>query len=338
MAKERAIVVGAGGISGAWFPPLIAEKVQVQAVVDLNLENARGKIAQYGLDAEASTDLRAMLAKYQPDFVVDLTIPESHCAVTCTALRAGAHVIGEKPMAASMAEARKMVQASEESGRMYMVSQSRRWDAKHDQVARVVRGGKLGELTTINCDFYLGAHFGGFRDEMDSPLILDMSIHHFDLARFMAGVDPVSVYCQEFNPKGSWYRGDVAASAIFEMSDGVIFTYRGSWCAEGCHTSWNGDWRFIGDRGTLLYDHDQPPHGQVVANDTGFHRKLKEVKVPAERVRFTAMHGGLREMLSFLRTGKLPQTECHDNIKSLAMVFAAMESSRKGKKVVVKTY
>jgi predicted dehydrogenase len=336
MAKERALVVGAGGISGAWFPPLLAEKVHVPAVVDLNLANAEAKIAQYGLDAEASSDLPGMLAKYQPDFVLDLTVPESHCAVTCTALRAGCHVIGEKPMAASLAEARKMVKASEQSGKLYMVSQSRRWDARHDQVARVVRGGKLGDLTLFNCDFYIGAHFGGFRDEMPSPLILDMSIHHFDLARFMTGADPVSVYCREFNPRGSWYKGDVAASAIFEMTDGVIFSYRGSWCAEGCPTSWNGDWRFTGVRGSLVYDHDQTPHGQVVASDTGFSRKLQDVKVPAERVKYTGMHGGLREMLTFLRTGKQPQTECHDNIKSLAMVFAAMESNKLGKKVEVK--
>ncbi len=335
MSQERAIVVGAGGISGAWFPPLLAERVEVQAVVDLNLESARSRIVQYDLGAEASTDLSAMLTKYQPDFVVDLTVPEAHCAVTCMALRAGCHVIGEKPMASSMAEARRMVRASEESGKLYMVSQSRRWDAKHDQVARVVRGGRLGELTTINCDFYIGAHFGGFRDEMPSPLILDMSIHHFDLARFMTGADPVSVYCKEFNPKGSWYKGDPAASAIFEMSDGVVFSYRGSWCAEGCPTSWNGDWRFIGTQGSLVYERDQPPRGQVVANHTGFSRKLKDLKVPAERVKYLAMHGALREMLTFLRTGRLPQTECHDNIKSLAMVFAAMESSRKGRKVMV---
>jgi predicted dehydrogenase len=336
MPKERAIVVGAGGISGAWFPPLIAEKVRVQAVVDLNLVSAQEKIARYGLDAEASSDLSAMLDKYCPDFVVDLTIPEAHCAVTCAALRAGAHVIGEKPMASSMAEARRMVQASEESGRLYMVSQSRRWDARHDQVARVVRGGKIGELTTINCDFYIGAHFGGFRDEMPSPLILDMSIHHFDLARFLTGVDPVSVYCREFNPRGSWYRGDAAASAIFEMSDGVIFTYRASWCAEGCPTSWNGDWRFVGTRGSLLYERDQVPRGQVVASDSGFSRKLRDLKVPAPRAMKYGMHGALREMLAFLRTGEMPQTECHDNIKSLAMVFAAMESNKQGRKVEVK--
>jgi predicted dehydrogenase len=334
VARERAVVVGAGGISGAWFPPLIKEKVQVVGVVDIRPEAAEARVKQYELKAEVSTDLKATLARLQPDFVVDLTVPEAHCAVTCTALRAGCHVVSEKPMAASMAEAREMVKTAEKTGKLYMVSQSRRWDAKHDVVKRTM--GRLGALTTINCDFFLGAHFGGFRDEMPSPLILDMSIHHFDLCRFMTGVDPVAVYCKEFNPKGSWYKGDVAASAIFEMTDGVVFTYRGSWCAEGCHTSWNGDWRLIGDKGTLLYDHDQDPHGEVAVGKTGVHRDKTPVTVAKPRIKFGGMHGALREMLAFLRTGKQPQTECHDNIKSLAMVFAAIESNKKGKRVPVR--
>jgi len=152
----------------------------------------------------------------------------------------------------------------------------------------------------------------------------------------MTGADPVAVYAKEFNPKGSWYKGDVAASAVFEMSNGVIFTYRGSWCAEGCPTSWNGDWRFIGDKGTLLYDHDQDPKGQAITNKEGFHRQIKDVAVPASPLKYGGMHGALREMLAFLRTGKKPQTECHDNIKSLAMVFGVIESSKKGRRVPIR--
>jgi predicted dehydrogenase len=337
MATERVVVVGAGGISPAWFRPLKAEGVQVVAVVDLRLEQAAKRIAEFELaGVEASTDMAAMIRKHKPDFVIDLTIPEAHCKTTCKALQLGCHVVSEKPMASSMAEARKMVGVAEKTGKLYMVSQSRRWDAKHEIVSRVVTGGALGALTTINCDFYIGAHFGGFRDEMPSPLILDMAIHHFDLARYMSGADPVAVYAQEFNPKGSWYKGGVAASCIFEMSNGVIFTYRGSWCAEGFHTSWNGDWRFITDKGTLLYDHDQDPKAVEVANNEGFHRQLKDVTMPPPCVEHTGMHGALREMLEFLRTGRKPQCECHDNIQSLAMVFAAIESSKKGKRVLVK--
>jgi len=331
----RAVVVGAGGISNAWFPPLKEEGVEIAAVVDLRIEAARAQIKKFELEAEASADLKAALARHRPDFVADLTVPEAHCEVTTTALRAGCHVIGEKPMAASMSEAREMVRTSEETGKLYMVSQTRRWDSKHETVRRALAAGAIGEITTINCDFYLGAHFGGFRDEMLSPLILDMAIHHFDLARFMAGVDPIAVYAKEFNPKGSWYRGDVAASCIFEMRRGVIFTYRGSWCAEGFHTSWNGDWRIVGERGTLLYENDADPRAQVAAGDTGFTRHLSDVDIRPVTLEFTGWHGALREMLDYLRAGERPQTECHDNVRSLGMVFGAMESSRRSQRVPI---
>jgi predicted dehydrogenase len=336
MAREKAVVVGAGGISGAWFPPLLAEKVAVLGVVDLDIEAARARVGQYGLDAEASTDLKATLRRCRPDFVVDLTTPAAHCAVTCTALRAGCHVIGEKPMAAGMAEGRRMVRAAERTGRLYMVSQSRRWVPRHVALRRALARGRIGRLTTANCDFYLGAHFGGFRTQMPSPLILDMAIHHFDLVRMLTGTDPLAVYAREFNPAGSWYAGDVAASCIFEMTSGVVFTYRGSWCAEGCPTSWHGDWRLIGQKGTILYRNDQPPVGEVVCGRTGFFCKKRPLRVADAKLAHHGMHGALREMLRFLRTGRRPQSECHDNIRSLAMVFAAIDSSARRRRVPVR--
>jgi len=103
MARERVVVVGAGGISNVWFRELAAEKVKVVGVVDVRLDAARGQIAKYALDCEASADLVGALKETRPEVVLDLTVPEAHCTVTCTALRAGCHVISEKPMANSMA-------------------------------------------------------------------------------------------------------------------------------------------------------------------------------------------------------------------------------------------
>ena len=111
----RAIVVGAGSISNAWFKPLAEEPVKVVAVVDLNLQAAKDQIAKYELDAIASDDLDQTLAEIDADFVIDLTIPEAHCMVCCKAMEAGFHVVSEKPMAASMDEARKMVATSEKT-------------------------------------------------------------------------------------------------------------------------------------------------------------------------------------------------------------------------------
>jgi predicted dehydrogenase len=75
MARERAVVVGAGGISNAWFPPLLKEKVNIVGVVDMNIDNARKQIEKYELQCQPYTDLASTLKELQPDFVCDLTIP-----------------------------------------------------------------------------------------------------------------------------------------------------------------------------------------------------------------------------------------------------------------------
>ena len=334
--NERVIVCGAGGISNAWFNPIKAENLQVVAVVDLRKDAAEKKIAEHQLAAAvASDDLDQTLAEFagKADFLVDLTIPDSHCAVTCKALTAGFHVVGEKPLAPTLAQARQMLATSEKTGKLYMVSQSRRWDTNHVTIANTLASAELGDLTTLNCDFFLAAHFGGFRDQMDSPLILDMAIHHFDLARMFSRQQALSVYADEFNPKGSWYQGNVAANCLFEMTGGVHFAYRGSWCSEGCRTSWNGDWRLIATQGTLLYAADQPPTGEVITANEGFFRPTRALAITPSAPPATAQHGALKEMLHFLRTGTRPQCECHDNIHSLAMVLAAIESSRTQRRV-----
>ena len=335
MASEKVILVGAGAIAESWIPPLKKEQTEIIGIVDLDLAKAEKLKSKFNLEAVCSDNLEAMLDDYSPDFLMDLTIPEAHCEVTCTALRRRIPVLSEKPMASSMEEARKMVQAAEEHNTLYMVSQSRRWVKPHAQLLTAIKAGAIGNLTTLHADFFIGAHFGGFRDAMVSPLILDMAIHLFDLARFFSGKDPVAVYAQEFNPQGSWYQGDASATCIFEMEDGVNFNFRGSWCSEGCHTDWNGDWRILGSKGTLLYQGGSTPTGEAIVNDEGFHRELAPIEIPELDMPREYFHQGLHEMLTALRTNTPPATECHDNIKSLAMVFAAIESSRRQERVEV---
>ncbi len=281
----------------------------------------------------SGNNLADALRDVQPDFVVDVTPPEVHCSVTVEALAAGIPVLGEKPMASSMSEARRMISASESAGKLYMVSQSRRYDAGLWAFRKVIEE-KLGGAGVLNADFYIGAHFGGFRDEMPSPLVLDMAIHTFDESRFLSGTDPVAVYAEEFNPGWSWYKGDACASAIFEMSGGLRFTYRGSWCAEGLHTSWDADWRAVGPRGSAIWKNNELPVSQTITRKAGFFSECEEQTEPTEEIA-SGIAGSLTEFIEAIQTGRMPNGECHDNIKSLAMVFAAIESSKRKERVLI---
>lgn len=263
-----------------------------------------------------------------PDFVVDVTTPDAHREVTTTALAYGTPVLGEKPMATNLTDAKAMVAASEQAGKLYMVSQSRRYDGRLAAYRKLIRE-NLGGLGILNSDFFIGAHFGGFRDEMAHVLLADMAIHTFDAARYLSGADPVSVYAEEFNPSWSWYAGAACANCLFEMTGGLRYTYRGSWCSEGVHTSWEAEWRAAGERGSAVWDGRGDPRGEVVDAAGGFHSKVRDVHEGALTVT-SGIAGSLEEFLSALRTGATPNGECHDNIKSLAMVCAAIESARSG--------
>jgi predicted dehydrogenase len=169
---------------------------------------------------------------------------------------------------------------------------------------------------------------------MASPLILDMAIHTFDAARYLSGADPAAVYCEEFNPPWSWYNGAASATAIFEMSSGLRYTYRGSWCAEGRLTSWEGEWRAVGPNGSATWDGHNPPIAQIVTQRDGFLSQAEQRVAQVEDIP-AGIAGSLREFLQALATGATPMGECHDNIKSLAMVFGAIESAATGRRVAI---
>lgn len=336
MARKRALIVGAGGFSREWAKLLTAHPdVEVSGWVSRTQSRLDEAAAAFELgDIVTGTDLAAALRRACPDFVVDVTPPEAHRDVTLTALSAGVPVLGEKPMAASMDHARAMVAASERSGKLYMVSQSRRYD-RNLRALRRLASEHLGELGILNSDFYIGAHFGGFRDEMPSPLLLDMAIHTFDAARYLCQADPVAVYCDEFNPAWSWYKGNAAATAIFEMSNGVRYTYRGSWCSDGAHTSWESAWRIVGRGGSAVWDGRAAPEAAVVRAPGSFHAQTEKVAANPDPGAAQGIRGALEDFLRALDSGETPMGECHDNIKSLAMVFAALESAKRRTRVAV---
>jgi predicted dehydrogenase len=146
--------------------------------------------------------------------VINVTVPAAHHPVTTEALAAGLPVLGEKPVASTVAQGLSLAAAAELHGQLFMVSQSRRYNRQLVRSEAVVFA-SLVPVGIVSAEFFKAPHFGGFRDAMDHPLLLDMAIHQFDMARFLLDADPVSVFCEEYNPTWSWYRGDAGATAIF---------------------------------------------------------------------------------------------------------------------------
>ena len=342
--QKTAVICGCGAMAKGWLKAIaahedLASRVRIVGLVDLDLATARRLAEDCNLgDVPAFQDLEQALTELKPDLLFDIVIPAARAAVVETALRHGCHVLSEKPMANSLAEGRALIEKASAAGCIHAVVQNRRYISGVRRLRAFIESGAIGELTGLHADFFIGAHFGGFREDMDNVLLLDMAIHTFDAARFMSGKVPEAVYCHETNPKGSWYRTGASAFAIFEMSDDVRFTYRGSWCAEGANTSWESQWRITGTRGTAMWDGKEDFSAHRVASDEGFLREQEQVSVPATvNVSEADGHASvIRAFLDAIEQGRAPETGAEDNIRSLAMVMAAIESARTGQRVMIR--
>ncbi|WP_279582293.1 Gfo/Idh/MocA family protein [Fodinicola feengrottensis] len=195
------LCVGAGSMGRAWLAAVQADPlVRLAGVVDIDIDQdaARTAVADLGMDVPIGADAVAVAAATGARAIVNVTVPAAHLPVTMAALRAGLPVLGEKPAASTLAEAVRLATVAEQTGQLFMVSQSRRWNPRVFALRAMVEG--LGAVGSVTTEFFRAPRFGGFRDQMRQPLLVDMAIHSFDTARFLLAAEPVSVTCQSWNP------------------------------------------------------------------------------------------------------------------------------------------
>jgi len=337
----KIIVAGCGMMAGKWIE--IAQEradCEITALVDINTDTANARKKEYNLNANVYSNIATALDNVDSNLVFDITTPDAHFDVVTRSLKAGCHVFGEKPMSDKLELAEKMVECSNETKKEYFVMQNRRYLPKLYALRKFLHAKQIGNIGQLSANFQLDPHFGGFREEMESPLIADMAIHTFDTARFITGKNAVSVYCHEFNPSWSWYKGNASAVCIFEMEDGSVFDYRGSWCANGLNTSWESEWRVACATGAAFWDgadnlyYDLTAEGEAKTGISGGNEITDAIKhIAAEPQELEGHDACVKEMFDALKSGTRPQTDCRDNINSIRMVYKAIESA-KTKKIV----
>lgn len=331
-APVPVLVVGAGGMGRAWIGTVLAndaarlvgvvdvvEGAAERAVQDLVPEAARSGIA-------TGTDLLEVAERSGAEAVIDVTIPAAHHQVTADALHAGLSVLGEKPCAATLAEAVSLAGHAEASGRLFMVSQSRRNNPHLHEARRLAD--TLGGAGIVDTRFAKAPRFGGFRDEMEHPLLVDMAIHAFDAGRVLLAGTPVHVTAASYNPGWSWYAGDAAATVTISYDSGAVHTYSGSWCSPGAETSWNGDWVLHCEGGSVHWDGETPPLAHPTEGDP------VPGLAPGAEDRWE-LDASLAGFCAALRGGPVPDSEVHGNVWTQAIVEAAVRSADTGTRVVL---
>lgn len=326
---KRLIQVGVGGMGRVWTDKVASasKRWEVAAYVDTNKKILAESAARHNIPkSKCFTDLTRALREVEADALLDVTPQKFRKGVCCAAFERGLHVLSEKPLADSIANAKAIVTRAAKYKRTYMVAQNYRFQAPTQTAKKFLQSGKLGDVGYVGVRFHKGPHFGGFREEMAFPLVLDMSIHHVDMMRCVLGADVYAVQAVSINAPWNWNKGDATVLAQLEMDNGLGVNYFGSWVATGWETPWNADWRFEGSEGSLLWENDE----LFFSNKPSKRRAVPMVKWPVVHQDYV-----LKAFGDALDKGEEPETSGRRNLNSLATTYAIVRAVRERRRVLI---
>lgn len=344
----RVIQAGVGGFGESWVWAIRNVGFQHAAIADANpaaLENAKNIL---GLPADRCfSSVEEAFDSVEADGFVDVTPAPLHIAHSGAALERGLHVLVEKPMAENLEEAQHLVRLAKENNRVLMVTQQKRYENEPRQIRRMISDGAIGEVDHVVVDFQIQGLMAGWRKTMKHPFLLDMAVHQFDLMRYLLGRNAVHVVAQTWNPKVSNAQGDMSAFALIEFEGGVRVNYTGSFASPGMETGWNGRWEITGSRGSIIWN-ERDDYGRIryfrqdadlsQYNTQRFFEGLGwgEPIHPAD-IGAKGHHFDLYHWQWCIQNGREPETSGRDNLHTLALAFATIESAESGERVSVPT-
>lgn len=226
MAKIRAAIIGTGGISHCHMDGYLAiPDVEVVACCDIDFDKATKYAEKFNIP-HVYADCKEMMEKEELDVVSVTTWNAAHKDCTITALRGGANVICEKPMAMNAAEAEEMMKTAEECGKLLQIGFVRRFGRDADIFREFRDDGVMGDIYYAKATYLRrsgcpGGWFGNKAISGGGPLI-DLGVHVIDLSRYLAGnPKPVAVSGVTYNNLGkNRARGADAAWEITEKTLG----------------------------------------------------------------------------------------------------------------------
>ena len=208
MDKVRIGLIGAGSISHFHALGYQAnhDLAQIEAVCDLNKARAEAFAEKYNI-ARVYTDYASMLADAPLDAVSVAVWNHAHADATIASLKAGKHVLCEKPLAMNATQAEEMLRTAKQEDKLLMVGFVRRFAQNAEAMKAIIDAGELGDIYSARVSMVRrwGNPGGWFSDKKRSGggALIDLGVHIIDLARYLAGNPrPVSVYAATFSYLG----------------------------------------------------------------------------------------------------------------------------------------
>ncbi len=260
----KAAIVGAGGIASMHATGFKEAGVELSYVVDVNAETAKKLADKFG--GEVMTDHKAMLKK-DVDIVSIATPPFLHAPMTIDSLRAGKHVICEKPYGLNAEEVVKMKKEAEKAKRVLAFCSSRfRYSLVQEEAKKIVRSGKLGHVYQAELVFIRASTRPGLEyqprsrwfldsDKAGGGVVLDLTVYQLDsLLYLIPDLKPVSASATSFTgiaqgpPEGVKFDVEEHLAGIIRCADDMAILVNACWAA---YREQGNDFNLLGTKGGL---------------------------------------------------------------------------------------
>ena len=333
-------IIGCGKIAQVRHIPEYAENpyAELAGFYDLNTQRAAELATQYGGKAYESAE--AMLADPAINAVSVCVANHAHAPITIAALKAGKHVLCEKPMATTLEECEEMVKTAHEAGKFLMIGHNQRLAKAHAVAKELIDQGMIGRIITFRTTF---GHGGPetwsvdpgkntwFFDKNKAAMgaMADLGIHKTDLIQFLTGQHVVRttarvVTLDKKDASGQLIGVDDNAICIYEMSGGTMGTMTASWTYYGAE-----------DNSTILYGekgimriYDDPAHSIVVKLADGTEKvyDVEQIQTNDNQTK----SGVIDLWMNCLETNTPPEISGEEALYAMRAVFASLESAKAG--------
>jgi 1,5-anhydro-D-fructose reductase (1,5-anhydro-D-mannitol-forming) len=326
----RWALIGASRIASSYMiDALRSQGGEVTAVLSSNAGRGEAFAAENGI-AHAFTDLAALLGQAPADAVYISTTNEKHHAQALASIAAGKHVICEKPLAMTLAEAREMVDAASAKGVVFATNHHLRNAGSHLAIRELVASGRIGDVLSVRV-FHavnLPEHLRGWRINdaaAGGGVIPDITVHDADTVRFHLGEDPVDVVAMA-GVSGMGEGVEDSVMSVWSMPSGAMVCSHESFTHKHAGTGIE----LHGTSGSIIARNvmTQEPVGEITLRDAD-----GEHAIPYES--HNLYHRSVRLFCDAVAGKGRPAADGVDGIKSLAVALAVREAARTGNKTPV---
>jgi predicted dehydrogenase len=327
--RPRIGMIGTGGISASHLDAYRTAGWEVAALWNRTRAKAEAKAAEYCPAARIEDDWQAMLADSEID-VIDVTLhPEHRAPIIEAALKAGKHVLSQKPFVTDLGVGEDLVKLAEDRGVHLAVNQNGRWAPHKAWMREAVRAGLIGDVISAHVSLHWnhGWTAGTPFDEIEDLVLYDFGVHWFDFIVSLTGHRARSVFATASHAQRQANKVPLLAQALVRLDGG-----QASLVFDGGAPHGPRDTSYVaGTAGSLVADGpDLGAQTVTLTTATGIARPALEGQWFNDGFR-----GTMGELLCAIEEARAPSNNARDNLFSLALAFAAVRSRITGQEVEV---